>query len=273
MRGDMIIGKDFARACETGKTGVVHSVFERTANIRADGLLTILCDDMDVMPSCLIVKDALPGTWAKHMNIGDKVIFTPETLYVNNAPIVGRINYAKRWNRLTDAKINRLQKPSKKLLLQNLRTTEAYLNNLFEPTIKIPNAESFNPLDIIGLGSGLTPAGDDFLAGMLFSMIFMEKLYGVKNPRLPALIDSTRRNLHMTGEISRHFLNYALEGEWGQNTENFLVALARDSDENLKVAIDKKLTFGASSGADELAGCLFAAREYVITSQDIDRHL
>jgi len=150
---------------------------------------------------------------------------------------------------------------------------ENYLNTKSPPSTIFPVApQPFDPLDLIGLGLGLTPAGDDFLAGVLYGMAFMEKLYAVKSPRLYELSDTITKSLHLTGEISRHFLRYALAGEWGRNTQGFLTALAGNEAEKLRNATDKKLAIGATSGADEIRGCLYGV-QYMTQSQDKARHL
>jgi len=301
-----LIGKTFTDICETGAVGKIHSVFECAVNIQIDrpinGLVTLLCNNADIMPANLIVHAAC---WEEPMKSGDTVLFTKDIVYVNNIPVIGGIATAKQWKRLSDEKIATLDKPVFDAILHNCKVVEGYLhkNAPLAAPFPIMPLSCVNPLEFIGLGAGLTPAGDDFLAGMLCGIIFMEKLFGVKNPYLPKISKTIENNLNKTGEISRHFLRYALDGEWGRNTEDFLVALTKQSCLDvfdltqtasaedtvpgiskciakdhypssrgsatlcLVASINRKLSFGASSGADELRGCLFGITEHVTLSQ------
>ena len=166
------------------------------------------------------------------------------------------------WDKLSDEDIFAMEKPSYNKILSQCEYVENYLDKINRnSTLLDPSPDTFNPLDLIGLGIGLTPSGDDFLAGMLHAIHFWEILYGKKHPHLPIIADIIAKNLHRTGAISRHFLHYALKGEWGCSTENVLLALFSDNHEKLYDAVNIKLSYGASSGADELRGCLFGIRE------------
>jgi hypothetical protein len=268
-------GKDFASACKNGAHGKIHSIFERAINIQTDGedqLLTILCEDVDIMPSACIV-DAHCGSWENLASPGDKAILASDIMYINCLPCVGEISIAALWESLSDDNIRAMRKPSYSKILEICREIEAYLNKSGKNAISDISSilidtpiDVFDPVDFIGLGSGLTPAGDDFLAGILFGAQFFEILYDKSCPRLPKIRDAVSKNFHRTGTISRHFLRYAIEGKWGRNTENFLIALVKsalDERNELYTAMNKKLSYGASSGEDEMRGCLYGIREYI----------
>ena len=259
------IGRDFAQACNLGSLGKVHSVFERAINIelpKNDRLLTLLCENGDIMPAnCTTsMPEGLGGNFAKP---GDKVLFTPDIVYIENRACINKLTNAEQWQQLSDEAIASMNKLPYTEMLVLCSTVEEYIAHRMGADCITPNyALAFlNPLDFIGLGAGLTPARDDFLAGMLYGLHFMQKLCG-KEPSY--LLENTQiiaENLHRTGTISRHFLHYALKGEWGQNTENFLIALISGESKNLYNAIDVKLSLGASSGTDELRGCIFGIKE------------
>ena len=265
----VVLGKDFANTCVIGSSGIVHSVFERAVNIEIKSptnyLLTLICENVDIMPANLVVR--IPeGVWTEFIKIDDNVILTTDNIYVDNIPRIGGISTAQRWKRLEDDEIAELVKSYKNdAFLCRCKEVEDYLDITSPRSIAFPNMSisSLNPLGLIGLGNGLTPSGDDFLAGMLNGIHFMEKFLGEKCPYLPRIADMITKNLHHTGQISRHFLSYALEAQWGSNTQNFLIALANGNKEALFKAINKKLDYGASSGSDELRGCLYGIMEYL----------
>lgn len=259
-------GQVFAHICKSGAIGKVHSIFEKAVNIRVENkLVTLLCNDIDIMPSSL-VSETPHGAWAKRIKIDENVLLTPDIIFIGNTAIIGDIVNAPMWTPISNEAIAALRPIHHEKIISNCRLVEKYLSeNAPPPNENFPTKDisRFNPLDFIGLGLGLTPSGDDFLAGMLFSMHFMEKLTKVKNPSLPTLIHVISNNLQRTGEISQHFLHYALKGAWGRNTENVLLTLIDSDTDTLYRAVKKKLSFGASSGLDELMGCLFGIKEYL----------
>jgi len=104
---------------------------------------------------------------------------------------------------------------------------------------------------LAGLGSGLTPAGDDFALGtMLCAWLahpdparYSETIAEVSWPR--------------TTMLSRAFLQAAAAGEFGAPWHRLLGALRGGSDEQVEDATREVLAFGHSSGADALAGFLW----------------
>jgi hypothetical protein len=104
---------------------------------------------------------------------------------------------------------------------------------------------------LAGLGSGLTPAGDDFVLGtMLCAWLahpapgrYCETVTEACSPR--------------TTMLSRAFLRSAAAGEFGAAWHCFLQALTVGSRERLEIATREVLAHGHSSGADALAGFLW----------------
>jgi hypothetical protein len=108
---------------------------------------------------------------------------------------------------------------------------------------------------LAGLGNGLTPGGDDFLASaMLGAWLghsapggFCRTLAGSAAP--------------CTTTLSAAFLRAAARGECGEAWHALLAALSQRSDAGLAEAVRGVLTHGATSGADTLAGFLWAGSE------------
>ncbi len=86
---------------------------------------------------------------------------------------------------------------------------------------------------LVGLGSGLTPSGDDFLVGYIASREFLGK-------RIPFEIDCSR-----TTKLSGHFLTNALGGKFSSAVIDFL----KSGDLSL-------LSFGKTSGVATALGIL-----------------
>ncbi len=108
-------------------------------------------------------------------------------------------------------------------------------------------------VQLAGLGSGLTPAGDDFLVGvMLWAWLahlaphsFCRVIVNAAAPR--------------TTTLSTAFLRAAGRGECDTAWHQLLAVLGTGPDDELTLAVQRVLAHGATSGADTLAGFLWMA--------------
>ena len=264
-----ITGQDFINACEGGVTGRIHSVFEHAANIEIKNqpykLLTLISKDLDKMSANLVV-DLINDSWKNYLKVNDKIILTKDVLYVENYPLISGISKAKKWRKVFDDDNVELKISNEiSSYLCMCVEVEDYIARKKIHSIAFPeiHIQDIDPLDYLGNGLGLTPSGDDFLSGLLHGIHFMEEAFRVKCVHLPRVSKLILSNLDRTGTISQHFLNYSLKSQWSSSTEDFLVAFINKDIENLFKSIDKKLTIGASSGFDELNGCLYGIKEYI----------
>jgi hypothetical protein len=103
---------------------------------------------------------------------------------------------------------------------------------------------------LCGLGPGLTPAGDDWLAGW---MLAQHLLPDIASAAVGAVLGAATA----TTTLSRAFLECAAAGEADASWHRLLFALAQEDPADVQVAGRAILHHGATSGADMLAG--FAA--------------
>ena len=105
---------------------------------------------------------------------------------------------------------------------------------------------------LAGLGSGLTPSGDDFLCGVMTWALLAHP-----NPTAIChlLLDASAPH---TATLSAALLGAAARGECSAAWHLLLAALARGSNSDLAAATRDVLSHGATSGADTLAGFLWA---------------
>ncbi len=107
-------------------------------------------------------------------------------------------------------------------------------------------------VQLAGLGGGLTPAGDDFLCGfMLWAWLAHPNPDTVCGLLLETAVPRTTI-------LSAAFLQAAARGECSAAWQALLAALSGGTDEELALAVQEVLAFGATSGADGLAGFLWA---------------
>ncbi|MGR7069770.1 DUF2877 domain-containing protein [Klebsiella aerogenes] len=104
---------------------------------------------------------------------------------------------------------------------------------------------------LIGNGPGLTPSGDDMLAGML------AVLHGAGfSDRLHAFIPPADQLTSLTTSVSCSYLNSARRGEFSLPVVKVMRGLQSTGDP--KRAIQRLLAVGHTSGADTLLGMAFA---------------
>ena len=104
---------------------------------------------------------------------------------------------------------------------------------------------------LAGLGWGLTPAGDDWLAGLL-------AWAWLAHPDAQAVGAAVvRAAAPRTSTLSAAFLLCAAHGECDAAWQNLLAALASGRLSSLAAATRAVLAHGATSGADRLAGFLY----------------
>lgn len=113
---------------------------------------------------------------------------------------------------------------------------------------------------VVGRGPGLTPAGDDVLAGIL--TVLGSAAAGPAAASMQArLVAAVTPWLGTTGDISRHLLQQALRGWSGRALHELGQAVVEGADEAvLCSALERLLDSGASSGADGCIGLVAACR-------------
>jgi hypothetical protein len=104
---------------------------------------------------------------------------------------------------------------------------------------------------LAGLGNGLTPAGDDFLAGV---MLRAWLAHPAPQSFCGAIVEAAAPR---TTTLSAAFLRAAAGGECDAAWHQLLAVLGTATDDELARAVQAVLARGATSGADTLAGFLW----------------
>ena len=104
---------------------------------------------------------------------------------------------------------------------------------------------------LAGLGGGLTPAGDDFLSGV---MLWTWLAHPDPQPCCKAMLEAAASR---TTTLSAAFLRTAAVGECSASWHRLLVVLEREEVQDLAAAVEGVLSYGHTSGADTLAGFLW----------------
>lgn len=110
---------------------------------------------------------------------------------------------------------------------------------------------------LAGLGTGLTPAGDDFLTGF---MLWAWLAHPTPRHFCEEII---RAAILQTGLLSAAFLRAAAEGECSTAWHQLLDAALKGKENQLAKAVGDVLSHGHTSGADTLSGFLWIAQPHL----------
>ena len=104
---------------------------------------------------------------------------------------------------------------------------------------------------LAGCGFGLTPGGDDFLAGTMIALHLAGNLTDTDYSRAIATIHAAARTRH---RLSAHFLGLARDGFVAEPMKNLIGALLHGSAREVRSCGRRVLALGETSGADLTAG-------------------
>jgi len=129
--------------------------------------------------------------------------------------------------------------------------------NNFISKFKDGEETSFESLaQVIGLGPGLTPSGDDFLSGLLSLLWYLEEEEDISIYKRNLLQEMIPR-AHETTPVSRAFLEAAMKGEFTESILDLYKVMGSKDIEKSKEILRNISRLGHSSGTDTLAGVLF----------------
>jgi hypothetical protein len=125
-----------------------------------------------------------------------------------------------------------------------------------------------NVSELIGYGSGLTPAGDDYLFGYLAALWPWQHREPVA-AHLKLLRPAINNQLHRTTSISRHYLSLALQGHYSQSIDHLTTMLISGRPPaDVALSAIGVMQSGSSSGAECLAGFLHGIRTLEKVAQE-----
>ena len=252
----------------SSEAGSVHSVFARAVNIawRNSGLLVLHGPGTLRAPFAIALERA-PTTDALRPRAA--VWRTDETLETDGLALT--------WRGATIAETAMPGGPEEppSALLTGLPDD---LDGRVAPALRSPTglaarsrlAEAFTARDagafaraacgLLGLGEGLTPAGDDYLVGALAVTWRFAQAWRVEHAEIEAVVG--QRAATATTAIAGEFVTHALAGHFAESLRDLLTA---ESPGAVAGAAAQLRGFGATSGGDTLAGvrdalCALGAR-------------
>ncbi len=226
------LGVGAAAALAVGGIGTVVGVYSRAAYVRLPGGLMALTT-FDVSSGALHARAQVDF---HRLRLHDRVVVTPSLLQAG--PILVDLAGAEVWRGQlpSAAELDGGQALAVELLDRappsSLTTAPSDLDDLAGVAGRIG-----------GVGPGLTPAGDDCLAGMLL----VARIRGgeAAEPDLVAVAGSVDTN-----EVAAAFLVWAARGQSIEPVHRFLVSAAQGRSADAADALAALVRFGHSSGAD-----------------------
>ena len=262
-------------------TAVVHSVYERTINIAlsSSALLAIQKESSPVSPLTLLAgDDSIVFSGSLYIAPGMEVHITSDLgkgklISIEMAGLTMVIpGDAPRFDTEVPAalspadylafesSVNVMQiksNASGDLIDQRAAQIKEKTRELFRDS-KIDEA-ALCLTDLIGLGGGLTPAGDDFVTGVISGIHSVSKMPLPADSHITseelglfrkALFDEVSGRSSDTNDISSAFLSASLDGQTSLPLKSFLIRPSHESIRDIS-------RIGHTSGMDALEGLLF----------------
>ncbi len=110
---------------------------------------------------------------------------------------------------------------------------------------------------IKGLGFGLTPSGDDFIAGLLVALNLIELIDGINRAKLREEIVKVSRSGNL---LSNSFISLAGDGYLFEGFKDLLSALIEGDKAGIRARTETLISLGSSSGSDMAIGFLLTIK-------------
>ena len=235
----------------------VHSRFQHAMNLMADDghLLTLL--DASCYPNQPdAVRIQLPHGWDWRQMTGEMTGLDSADIWQPEITLVPSGQRPRHYAILAE-ELSRQSVESELMLLPGGDSAKR------QPQICAQDSAeklTFQVSRLIGFGRGLTPDGDDYLIGYLAALWRWQNA-----PRIAGhyrlMQEIIASQLTYTNDISAHYLSRTLHGHFSEPLCDLLMLLTTPaSNGQICRAAQKVMQFGASSGADCLAGLLHGIR-------------
>lgn len=136
-------------------------------------------------------------------------------------------------------------------------TAGAAMRGLLAATRRTDPAAPASVRPLIGLGSGLTPSGDDLLVGYLAGLWCAVRNSRERTQFVTGLGETVIRLSQRTNAISRTYLYHAARGQVSSRLADLAEAICRgENSDRLLTAAESAMQVGHTSGMDAVTGLL-----------------
>ena len=170
---------------------------------------------------------------------------------------------ATAWQSVWDALNARQVQLNAEIVAQDLLRSDATLRagaamrGLLDATRRTDPAAPASVRPLIGLGSGLTPSGDDLLVGYLAGLWCAVRNSRERTQFVTGLGETVIRLSQRTNAISRTYLTHAARGQVSSRLADLAEAICRgENSDRLLAAAESAMQVGHTSGMDAVTGLL-----------------
>lgn len=268
----------------------VHSAFQSALNFRLNGeqhLLTVMAASEGDLPQGIRLNAPEEFSFEKFQT-GELAICRDGILQFEKSSLTVQLSRARRWqcdlpalkfdpaNVAISAAWNFVWQVlnSRQRLSESEIIAEEFLGSNESAKAGVPRrageamhglvraTRRFNLIDIpvgglIGLGSGLTPAGDDLLVGYLAGLWCTVRDRSERAHFISRLGEKVIDLSSQTNDISRTYLYHATQGQVSSRLTNLAEGICRgENPEHLGDIAEAAMNVGHTSGMDTVAGML-----------------
>jgi hypothetical protein len=284
--------------------GAVHSVFEKACNIRLDDgrLLCLLLPQLADLPHGIRIE-APQLDFSRHLEIGQRVGCRADVLRLGDPALTVELASARLWRSELPGSDVDLDRPEAAhawrvawfALARHehgasgagdagrpgrrppaIVPSDPLRRAVFRAGLRLAHAVRHFRADrtgvvihrLIGLGPGLTPAGDDVIVGVLAGLWSARSGRPERLAFLASLGEAVRRAAAATNDISRAFLRHASVGSVAEPLSLLArrIGEAAPTGEVERVA-RRALAVGHTSGADGVLGLLLGLAAWRLSGQ------
>ena len=251
--------------------GSVHSVFAHACNLASEhGLLTVCASGAGNGPTVLRLASGAPVDLRDHFEVGERFDAPDGALRTGRIELDFR--QASVWRpaaatrTLPCARIEPRLRLTRRVVDERRARQSNVLDTVARPVAgalgdacrTLDREQALRQLDrLVGWGEGLTPAGDDFLVGLLAGLEVLARGDARRLRFQRAIGGAVAARTHRTTPIAAHCLRLAAAGHHGEPLLALRDALVCAIDDGaVEPALRNALAVGATSGADTASGLL-----------------
>lgn len=251
--------------------GTVQSVYARACNVASDGsLLTIVAPGIADAPTALVLAGDRVVDLRACFRVRDRVVRRGSRITSPGAGI--DLAHAVSWQPDARPFITGPVQIAANLCVAAARLAARIDNHAsvvhregraicarVEQACRERDADAalLEAVGLIGWGEGLTPAGDDFLVGMLAGLDALAADSAVNAAFLARFGAGLKAHAQRTTVIAAHYLRLGTQGHFGADLHRLRNVLLSSGDvARVAKLADDALAVGATSGCDQVAGVL-----------------
>ncbi len=245
-----------------------YASFRRIDNfINNSGSIVAITDDLSLLaPNTIIVDKFYPEQHAEIIIHPNSIILNNNVYHIEPINIYDsgfgwpNINFVQFKNTVLNfIQLHSGTFPKQSLLSLLIPAKDIYPSafdkaafTAFEHAFSLLHVRFFDSISAFrGKGRGLTPSGDDFIAGLLYGIHCLESLTKMNYRAIKVPVYETAAGSNL---FSNNMLQFAKDAKYYKRLKDFLIALVRDKPETTHTAFRQLISVGDTSGADLIAG-------------------